>query len=163
VMLPAFTVLIPLFVIAKQLSLLNTWTALVLAYTGLGMPFVVWIMHGYFQTLPKDLEDAARIDGCSRFSAFLRIALPLSAPGLVATAIFTFLGAWDEFIFALVFTSTYAAKTLPVALAEFQGRFTIDWGLMTSGGVLASLPPVLVALLLQRYLVTGLTSGGVKA
>lgn len=162
-MLPSMTVIIPLYVLGQKLGLLNTRLSLIIAYTTFGLPFVVWIMNGYFSTIPKELEDAAMIDGCTRASAFLRIAVPLSAPGLAATAIFTFLAAWDEFIFALVFTSTYSAKTLPVALAEFVGRFSIDWGLMTTGGLVATLPPVVIALVLQKYLITGLTSGAVKS
>jgi len=123
---------------------------------------MIWIMNGYFLTLPGELEDAAKIDGCSIPQAFFRVALPLSAPGLATAAIFTFLAAWDEFIFALVFTSTYESKTLPVALSEFVGRFSIDWGLMTTGGLVATLPPVIIALSLQKYLIAGLTSGALK-
>lgn len=161
-MLPSMTVIIPLYVIGQKAGLLNTRLSLIVAYTTFGLPFMIWIMNGYFLTLPGELEDAAKIDGCSIPQAFFRVALPLSAPGLATAAIFTFLAAWDEFIFALVFTSTYESKTLPVALSEFVGRFSIDWGLMTTGGLVATLPPVIIALALQKYLIAGLTSGALK-
>lgn len=162
-MLPGIAIVIPLYLSVRELGLYDRLLGLILAYTTFALPFVLWVMQAYFRTVPMELEEAARIDGCSRFGAFLRIALPLVGPGLAAAAIFVFLMAWDEFLFALTLTSTYRAKTLPVALAEFQGRHFTDWGLMTAGGVLASLPPVAVALLMQRYLMTGLASGGVKA
>ncbi|MDR7402533.1 MAG: carbohydrate ABC transporter permease [Armatimonadota bacterium] len=161
-LLPSIAVVIPLFLIMRSLGLINTRIGLTAAYTVFSLPFVIWIMHGYFQTIPRELEDAARIDGCTRVGALRRITLPLAAPGLAATAVFVFFGAWDEFLYALILTTSYASKTLPIALAEFIGRFTIDWGAMTSGAVIASLPPVIMALLFQRYLVTGLTSGGLR-
>ncbi len=161
-LLPSIVLVIPLFLIMRSLGLINTRTGLTVAYTVFSLPFVIWIMHGYFRTIPQDLEDAARIDGCTRVGALWRVTLPLAAPGLAATAVFVFFGAWDEFLYALIFTTSYASKTLPIALAEFIGRFTIDWGAMTSGAVVASLPPVIMALLFQRYLVTGLTAGGLR-
>ena len=123
---------------------------------------VVWIMAGYFQSVPRELEEAARIDGASRFQAFLRVALPLALPGLGATAIFTLLNAWDEFFFALIFPSTYASKTLPIALAEFIGRHSVNWGMLVTGGFIASLPPIVLSLVFYRYIVSGLAAGGIK-
>jgi multiple sugar transport system permease protein len=161
-MLPAISVIVPLFVVARELSILNTKLSLIAAYTTFSLPFVIWIMNGYFKTVPSELEEAARIDGASRFKTFLRISVPLAVPGLAATAIFIFLEVWDEFLYAVVFTSTYTSKTVPVALAEFQGRFYIDWGMILAGGVVSSVPPVLMALLLQRFLVTGLSAGALK-
>jgi multiple sugar transport system permease protein len=119
-------------------------------------------MAGYFQSIPRELEEAARIDGASRFQAFLRVALPLARPGLGATAIFTLLNAWDEFFFALIFTSSYTSKTLPVALAEFIGRHSVNWGLLVTGGFIASLPPIVLSLVFYRYIVAGLAAGGLK-
>ena len=161
-MLPTVSIIIPLFVIGQRLGLLNTRLYLIICYTTFTLPFVIWIMNGYFRTIPQEMEDAAKIDGCSTPALFLRIALPLAAPGLAATAIFTFLTAWDEFMLALIFTSTYASKTLPIAVSEFVGRFSIDWGLMNAGGLVATLPPLIVALLMQKYLIEGLTAGAVK-
>jgi multiple sugar transport system permease protein len=160
--LPAVTVIIPMYMMGRSVHLLNTWWILIFAYTSFALPFTLWIMRGYFETIPRSLENAARIDGCSRIGAFIRVVLPLSAPGFAATAIFTFLNAWDEFFFALIFSNTYAAKTLPVALSEFTSRHSVDFGLQMSGGVVANILPVLIALSMQRYIVRGLTAGGVK-
>lgn len=161
-LLPPISLVIPLFRMLKSAQLLDTLWALILAYSTFSLPFVVWIMVGYFQTVPKELEEAARIDGASRFQAFVRVALPLAAPGLAATSIFTLLNAWDEFFFALIFTSTYAAKTVPVALAEFIGRHSVNWGLLVTGGFIASLPPIVLSLAFYRYIVSGLAAGGLK-
>jgi multiple sugar transport system permease protein len=160
--LPSITIVVPLFIIMRELHLLDTWWALILTYTTFSVPLTMWILSGYFRTIPASLENAARCDGCSRWGAFWRVVLPLAAPGYAATAVFAFLGAWDEFFLALVFTSTYDSKTLPVALAEFITRFGLDWGRMTAGGFIATLPPVILALLVQRYLATGLLAGAVK-
>ena len=161
-LLPAISLIIPLFRMFKTAGLLDSLAALILAYSTFSMPFVVWIMAGYFQSIPAELEEAARIDGASRFQAFVRIAVPLAAPGIGATAIFTLLNAWDEFFFALIFTSTYAAKTVPVALAEFIGRHSVNWGLLVTGGFIASLPPIILSLMFYRYIVSGVLAGGLK-
>ncbi len=161
-LLPPISLIIPLFRMFKTAGLLDTMASLILAYSTFSLPFVVWIMVGYFQSVPIELEEAARIDGASRFGAFLRVALPLAAPGLAATSIFTLLNAWDEFFFALIFTSTYAAKTVPVALAEFIGRHSVNWGLLVTGGFIASLPPIVLSLAFYRYIVSGLSAGGLK-
>ena len=161
-LIPAVSLIIPLFRIFRGAGLLDNLLALILAYSTFSLPFVVWIMAGYFQSVPLELEEAARIDGATRFQSFYRVSLPLAAPGLGATAIFTLLNAWDEFFFALIFTSTYAAKTLPVALAEFIGRHSVNWGMLVTGGFIASLPPILLSLLFYRYIVSGLSAGGLK-
>ena len=161
-LLPPISLVIPLFRMLKSAGLLDTMAALILAYSTFSLPFVVWIMVGYFQSVPIELEEAARIDGASRFGAFVRVALPLAAPGLAATAIFTLLNVWDEFFFALIFTSTYAAKTVPVAIAEFIGRHSVNWGLLVTGGFIASLPPIVLSLAFYRYIVSGLSAGGLK-
>ena len=160
--LPAVTVIIPMYIMGRTFHLLDSWWILIFAYTSFALPFALWILRGYFESIPRSLENAARIDGCSRFGAFVKVVLPLAAPGLAATAIFTFLNTWDEFFFALIFTNTYASKTLPVALSEFSGRHTIDFGLLMAGSVVANILPVLIALSMQRYIVRGLTAGGVK-
>jgi multiple sugar transport system permease protein len=119
-------------------------------------------MSNYFLSLPPELEEAARVDGCSRFGALVRVVLPLARPAILATAMFGFLLAWDEFLYSLIFTSTTNSKTIPVAIAEFTGKFSSDFGLVAAGGVLAALPPVLLALVFQRFIVGGLTAGAVK-
>ena len=161
-LLPAVSLIIPLFRMLRGAGLLDTLLALILAYSTFSLPFVVWIMTGYFQSVPRELEEAARLDGASRFGAFIHVALPLAAPGLAATAIFTLLNAWDEFLFALIFTSTYASKTVPVALAEFIGRHSVNWGMLVTGGFIASLPPLILSLAFYRYVVAGLSAGGLK-
>jgi multiple sugar transport system permease protein len=145
-----------------RLHLLNTRIGLIIVYCTFATPFVLWIMGNYFQTIPRELEDAARIDGCTRIGALFRVILPLARPGLLSTMLFAFLIAWDEFLYALIFTSTTAAKTIPVAIAEFTGRYTTDFGLQATGGILAAIPPVLIAVVFQRYIVGGLASGAVK-
>jgi len=161
-MVPPIALVIPLYLIMVGLHLLNTRLGLILVYCTFAVPFVLWTMGNYFQTIPPDLEDAARIDGYSRLGAMFRVVLPLARPGLLATTLFVFLIAWDEFLYALIFTSTPAAKTIPVAIAEFTGRYTTDFGLQAAGGILAALPPVLIALLFQRHIVGGLATGAVK-
>jgi multiple sugar transport system permease protein len=161
-MVPPIALVIPLYLTMVRLHLLNTRLGLVIVYCSFATPFVLWTMGNYFQTIPRELEDAARVDGCSRIGALFRVILPLARPGLLATTLFAFLIAWDEFLYALIFTSTPAAKTIPVAIAEFTGRYTTDFGLQAAGGILAALPPVLIALVFQRYIVSGLASGAVK-
>ncbi len=160
--LPPIMLVIPLYRIMGDLKLTNTIPGLVIIYSALIMPFAVWIMRSYFQTIPGDLEDAAMIDGCTRLAALRRVILPISLPGLAATALFCFLLSWEEFLIALIFTSSPAAKTIPVAIAEFTGRHAIDYGMMATGGVIAAIPPILIALVFQRYLISGLASGAVK-
>jgi len=161
-MLPPIMILVPLYTVMRDLHLMDTRLGLIIVYSALIMPFAVWIMRGYFQTIPHELEDAARIDGCTRIGALVKVVGPLSAPGLVATALFCFLLSWEEFLLALIFTGSPAAKTIPVAIAEFTGRHMIDYGMMAAGGVTAAIPPILIALVFQRYLISGLTSGAVK-
>jgi multiple sugar transport system permease protein len=161
-LLPAVSLIIPLFRLLRSAGLLDTLTGLILAYSTFSLPFVVWIMASYFQSIPVELEEAARMDGASRWQAFTRVALPLAAPGLAVTTIFTLLNAWDEFFFALIFTSTYASKTVPVALAEFIGRHTVNWGMLVTGGLIASLPPIALSFACYRYVVSGLAAGGLK-
>lgn len=160
--LPPIMLVVPLYTIMGDLGWTDTLHGLIVVYSALIMPFAVWIMRGYFQTIPAELEDAAMTDGCTRLGAFVRVILPLSAPGLVATALFCFLLAWEEFLLALIFTSSPAAKTIPVAIAEFTGRHAIDFGMMAAGGIIAAIPPVLIALVFQRYLISGLSSGAIK-
>jgi len=161
-MLPPIAIVIPIYLIMAQVHLLDTKLGLVAVYCSFVTPFVLWIMSNYFLSLPPDLEDAARVDGCSRLGALFRVMLPIARPGLFATMMFGFLLAWDEFLYVLILTSTSNAKTVPVAIAEFTGRHSVDFGLIAAGGVLASVPPVLLAVAFQKYVVSGLTSGAVK-
>jgi multiple sugar transport system permease protein len=161
-MLPQVALLIPLYLILSSLSLLDSRIGLILVNCALVVPFTLWILSNYFATIPADLEEAARIDGTTRLGALFHVILPSAKPGLFSATMFAFLLAWDEFMYALIFTSTDAAKTLPVAIAEFTGRYTTDFGLVAAGGLIASVPPVLIALLFQRQVVSGLAAGAVK-
>lgn len=161
-MLPPIAIIIPMFLIMSKLGLLDTIYSLIIVYSSFITPFVVWLMRGFLATLPVELEEAAMVDGLTRLQAFFQVILPLAVPGLVATGIFAFLMAWDEFMYALIFTSSLEAKTISVAIAEFSGKNAVDYGMIATGGVLAALPPVLLALLFQKYIISGLTSGSVK-
>jgi multiple sugar transport system permease protein len=161
-MIPEVSLVIPLYVIATNLNLYNNLITLIVTYLCFALPFAIWLMASFFETIPIELEDAARIDGATRWGTLFKIILPISSPGLVSTGLFVFLLAWDEFFFALIFTSTIASKTVPVAIAEFTGRYVVDITGMMTGGVLAAIPPVLLALAFQRYIVSGLTAGAVK-
>jgi multiple sugar transport system permease protein len=161
-MLPPIALILPLYQIMNLLHLRDTPLALIIVYSSFVTPFVIWIMRGYIATISSDLDDAARIDGCSRLGALWRVIVPVALPGLLSTALLAFLLAWDEFLYALILTQTNAAKTLPVAINDFIGRFGVDFGLLATGGVIAALPPVLIAFVFQRYIVAGLTTGGVK-
>ncbi|QPZ39194.1 carbohydrate ABC transporter permease [Paramicrobacterium chengjingii] len=161
-MLPQIALLIPLYFIVNSLGLLDTTLGLILVDSSLVIPFTLWILSNYFVTIPDELEEAARIDGTSRIGALFRIILPSAKPGIFAAMMFSFLLAWDEFMYALIFTSSDAAKTLPVAISEFAGRYTTDFGLVAAGGILAALPPIVIAIAFQRYVVSGMGVGSVK-
>lgn len=161
-MLPQIALLIPLYLILNSLGLLDTVTGLIIVDCSLVVPFVLWILSNYFLTIPEELEEAARIDGTTRLGALFRVILPAARPGIFAALMFAFLLAWDEFMYALIFTSSNAAKTLPVAISEFAGRYTTDFGLVAAGGILAALPPIIVAMVFQRYVVSGMAAGAVK-
>ncbi|MGN7797603.1 carbohydrate ABC transporter permease [Leifsonia sp. 22587] len=161
-MLPQIALLIPLYLILNSLGLLDSVVGLIIVDCSLVVPFVLWILSNYFLTIPEELEEAARIDGASRLGALFRVVLPAARPGIFAAIMFAFLLAWDEFMYALIFTSSNAAKTLPVAISEFAGRYTTDFGLVAAGGILAALPPIIVALIFQRYVVSGMAAGAVK-
>ena len=159
---PTVVILVPVYLLILQLKLIDTWAGLILVYTAFNITFCVWMMESFFREIPVDLEEAAMVDGDSRLTAFRRIVLPLARPGLVATAIFAVIVTYNEFLFALVLTSTPAAETMPVGAATLIGRINVDWGAMSAAGVVGAVPIVIFALLVQRHLVRGLTMGAVK-
>ena len=161
-MIPEISLVIPLYILASRAGLMDHRSILIATYLSFALPFAIWMLAAFFETIPYELEDAALMDGASRLGILFRIVLPVSAPGIVSTALFTFLLSWDEFFFALIFTSTLASKTVPVAIAEFTGRYAVDITAMMTGGVIAALPPVILSLIFQRYIVSGLTTGAVK-
>jgi multiple sugar transport system permease protein len=160
-MLPPIAIVVPLYVVLRRLDLFDKHHGLVLVYLSFILPLVVWLMRGYFAAIPSELEDAARIDGCSRLEALFRIVLPLAGPGLVSVAVFAFIAAWNEYLYAFIYTNI-AAKTLPVLIGEFSTKLGLEYLRIAAAGVLASLPPVLLALVFQRFLIRGLTAGAVK-
>lgn len=161
-MLPPIAVLVPMYILLNKAGLINTRLSVILAYTTFSLPLVVWIMRGYFEDLPRELEESAWVDGASRALAFRRIVLPLARPGMVAATILCLLLAWNDFLFAAVLTNT-ATRTLPVLMAAYSGGDTgIDWGPMTACGVLVVLPVILFGFAVQKHLVSGLSSGAVK-
>ena len=161
-MFPPIVTAVPLFLMMRDLQLLNTRAALVILYTGFNLPFVVWMMRGFFVEVPRELEEAAMVDGDSRLGALRRVLLPLVAPGLAATAVFCLIISWNEFLFALVMTQTDAAMTLPVGIAGRVTQYEIKWGVMSAAGVVAMMPILIFAMAVQRYLVRGLSLGAVK-
>lgn len=161
-MFPATMLLLPLYVVLIRLHLLNSYIGIVIIYSATALPFCVWQMKGYYDTIPAALEEAARIDGCTPWQAFRLVILPLAAPALVITALFSFMSAWNEYVVANVVLQDTNMFTLPLGLKLFQGSMTTQWGLYAAGALLVSLPVVLLFLALSRYLISGLTLGGVK-
>ncbi len=160
-MFPPVAAALPLFLLFRSLHLLDTHLALIIANTVFNLPFVIWLLKGFFEDLPAELEEAALVDGATIFGAFRRIALPLVAPGLVVTALLSFIFTWNEFMFALLMTRSNV-RTLTIIVPSLVGGHEILWGEIAAVGVVAIIPNVLLALLLQRYLVRGLTLGAVK-
>jgi multiple sugar transport system permease protein len=161
-MLPGILLVVPLYIVLAKWGLLNTRLGLILIYTCLNTSFVIWMMQSFLEDIPRDIEEAAMVDGDSRLSALRRVVIPLAAPGLIATAIFAVIATYNEFIIALTLTSTPSAQTVPVGVSTLIGKIQIEWGPMAAAGVVGAVPIVLFALLVQRHFVRGLTLGAVK-
>ena len=169
-MIPPIALIVPFFQIMSNPpliggftgSLYDTRAALILTYTFFNLPFSVWIMKNYFDGVPQSLDEQAQIDGCSTWEGFVKVILPVAKPGIAATAILAFIFSWNEFVFALVLTSSEAAQTLPIAVSLFVADDFIDWAHLAAGGMIAALPGILFGLFFQRYIVSGLTQGAVK-
>lgn len=159
---PDIALIVPFFFVIRKLGLLDTRLSLIVTYLAITIPFTVFILLQYFDGLPDELDKAARVDGCSRFQALTKVFLPLAMPSLVAVVLFTFLTSWNEFLFALMFTQTISSQTLPILVASFTSDFTISFSFINAAGVLAIVPPVVVAVIFERYIVSGLTAGAVK-
>ena len=160
-MAPPVTVVLPLFLIFRSLDLIDTHLALIAVYVTVNMPFAVWMIRGFFDEIPTELDEAALLDGCSRFHAFLRIVLPLAGPGLAATAIISFIFSWNEFLFAILLTN-FHARTLPVAASALMTDRMVLWGELCATSIIIYLPVMLFALLVRNYLIKGLTFGAVN-
>ena len=161
-MFPVVLMIIPLFVMLRNLGLLDSRFGLALAYTAFLLPLCIWMLKGFFDAIPPELEDAARIDGCTRLGALFRIVLPLARSGLVTTAVFIAISAWNEFLFALMLTTSQGSRTWPVGLQLMVGEFQLPWGPLSAGGIISIVPIILFFALVQQSLIRGLTSGAVK-
>ena len=161
-LVPPVLLFIPLFELIFKLHLLNTKGGLILAYLTFTVPFTTWLLMGYFRTVPVALEEAALVDGCTRLTALFRVTLPLSAPAIVVTALFSFTLSWNEFLYALTFTSNPASQTVTVGLTSTVAEDVFFWGVMMGASFLVAIPPVVLYLLGQRWVVRGLTAGAVK-
>ncbi len=160
--IPDIALVVPFFLFIRKLGLLDHVGSLIITYLAITIPFSVFILVGYFESLPDELDKAARVDGCSRLQALLRVFLPLALPSLVAMILFAFLTSWNEFLLALMFTQTPASQTMPIVVASFTSDFTISFSFINAAGVLAVVPPVILAIVFERYIVSGLTAGAVK-
>ena len=161
-LVPPSILFIPLYAQMRNLGLANSLAGLIAAYPSFTVPFVTWLLMGYFESIPEELEEAAMIDGATRFGAFYRIVLPLSAPGVLAAGLYAFTQAWNEFLYALVFITDGRLRTLPVGLASFITGDVYGWGYLMAGAVLTTLPVIAAYIYLQKYMVEGLTAGSVK-
>lgn len=160
-MMPAVAAIIPLFILIKNLRLIDTHVAVIAVHLIVTLPFAVWMMRGFFLEIPRELEEAALIDGCSKWQAFVRIALPLVAPGLAVTALFCFIFSWNDFLFAFILTRR-SATTLPVLVSGLYSQHGIMWDVMSATAAMALLPVMALALIAQKYLVRGMTMGALK-
>ena len=162
-MFPVISLVVPLFRILRGANLLNTYPALILPYTALSLPVAILVLIAFFGSIPRDLEAAAMIDGCSRLGALRLVVVPLSAPGIVTAALLVFVNSWNEFLLALSFNTTPAMRTVSVGVTLYQGEFAFPWPLISAAIVIAVVPLVLLIVIFQKRFVTGLTAGGVKA
>ena len=160
-MVPYIAIAIPMFALMRTFQLIDSWFAVSLAHTTISLPLAIWLLAGFLEAIPLELEDAARVDGCSRLGALLRVILPVATGGIVVTAIFCFLASWNEFLYALLLTSV-KARTAPIVIAGFKTQYGLNWGPMTAIGTLYSLPVILFSLFMQRRIVAGMTMGAVK-
>jgi multiple sugar transport system permease protein len=160
-MVPAIVLIVPIYLFIRQLGLLDTYGALIIIYTAFNIPFAVWLLSVFFQDLEKELEDAARVDGCTQVGVLRRIVLPLMLPSIAVVSIFVFIWCWNDFLFALILTAN-AAKTMPVGLNDLQSGYEIRWGIMTAGAVIHTIPAILFILFAQRYIISGMTLGAIK-
>ena len=161
-LLPPIALVIPYYIMISRMGLLDHLGTLILINTNAVLAYVIWVLNGYFKSVPFELEEAGRVDGCSWNQVFWKIIMPTALPGYVAVGVLAFLMAWDEFLYALIFTTSKTSKTLTVAVSEFGTKYGIDYGMMMTAGLLATVIPMVLALIFQRYIVGGLTAGAVK-
>lgn len=160
-MVPSVSIGIPLFLMLGRLGLIDTWLGVALAHTTINLPLSIWLLAGFFEAVPREIEEAARVDGASRLGALAKVIVPVVVGGIAVTAVFAFLASWNEYLFALLLTSS-SAQTVPVVIAGFNTQYGVDWGTMTALSVVYSLPVVVLSLAMQRQVVAGMTLGAVK-
>ena len=161
-MFPQIAIVAPLYLIMSSLNLLDTYTCLIVVYLALGLPLVLWVLFGYLHSVPRELDEAAKIDGAGPLRILFLIILPMALPGIVTTGLLAFIAAWNEFMFALAFTSNIDHQTIPVGIANFQSLYYVPWGDLAAASVVVTLPLVLLVLFFQRRIIAGLTQGAVK-
>jgi len=161
-MFPATMLLLPFFIFLSYMGLINSYIGLIVIYSSTALPFCIWQMKGYYDTIPPSLEESARLDGCTRFQAFYKVILPLSTPALVITALFSFMASWSEYVVAAIILQDPKLYTLPLGLKSFQASLSTQWGLYAAGAVVVSIPVTILFISLSRYLVSGLTMGSIK-
>lgn len=161
-MLPGTLFILPVFTVFTNMGIINTFGGAIIAFTTFSLPICIWMLKGYFDSIPIELEQAAEIDGCSKLGALFRVVIPLSLPGYVSTAIFSFIVSWNEYLFAFILMTTRSNWLLANGLASFIGEFTVPWNLVMAGAFVYTVPAVLLFMFLQKYLVQGLTAGAVK-
>ena len=161
-MVPALALILPVYLVLRSIGALNQLWGLVLMYMTFTLPYSVWILKNYFQTIPRDLEDAARVDRCNWFQAMIRVILPVSLPGIIAVGIYSFMAAWGEFFYAMILTQTPDARTMPVLVSQLSTELGTEYGFLTSSAVLAVIPPLVLALIFQRMIISGIGAGAVK-
>jgi len=161
-MFPAVMLLVPYFQIISSVGLYNTYPALIVTYVAFSIPFCTWMLWGYMQSIPKELDDAAAMDGCTPFGTFWRVVLPLCLPGIIATAIYSFITGWNEYIYALALMRSENMKTLPIGITALAGNDRLDWNALMATAVIAVIPMTIIFIFFQRHLVSGLSAGAVK-
>lgn len=161
-MFPAIAIVSPLFVTFRKMGLINTYWGLIIPYITFVLPLAIWSLAAFFKEIPMELEEAAKVDGCTHFQAFWHIILPITGPGLFSTAIIAFITAWNEFMFGLIFVTNEAMRTVPVGISMFQGEYELPWGDISAASVLLTVPVIIIVLIFQRKIISGLTAGAVK-
>lgn len=161
-MFPSVMLVIPYFKIMKTAGLLDSRLGLIVTYISFTIPFCTWMMYGYFKSIPRDLDEAASIDGCGPARTFFTVILPLALPGMVATAVYAFITGWNEYLFALILTNSETQKTLPVGIGQLIGQYKVEWNELMAASIYSTIPLMLFFLFLQRYLISSLTAGAVK-
>jgi multiple sugar transport system permease protein len=161
-MFPGIAIVSPLFIFLKNVNLLNSYLGLILTYTTFAIPLSLWILTSFFKEIPFELEESAKVDGATPMQAFLKIIMPLATPGMFTTAILTFIAAWNEFLFALVFNTQDSMRTVPVGIAMFPGEHDLPWGDIAAASVVVTVPLIIMVLLFQKRIISGLTAGAVK-